>query len=151
MRRKDREMTSEFALQVVDKCEWATLAMITPEGTPYCVPVTIARIDGFIYFHCAKEGRKIDCMKFDDNICLSCVGDTQRLSDEFSTRYESAVVFGKAIHVTDDEEKIKALRAISVRHTPDNMPNFDEAIQKSLWRTDIWKVSIDSITGKSKR
>lgn len=151
MRRKDREMTSEFALQVLDKCEWATIAMITPEGTPYCVPVTIARIDGFIYFHCAKDGRKIDCLNNCDDVCVSCVGNTERLSDEFSTKYESAIIFGKAIHVRDDEEKINALRALCIRHTPANMPNFDEAIAKSLWRTDIWKVSIDSISGKSKK
>ncbi|MDE6759037.1 MAG: pyridoxamine 5'-phosphate oxidase family protein [Clostridia bacterium] len=151
MRRKDREMTKEFALQVVDKCEWATLAMVTSENTPYCIPISIARIGDFIYFHCAKDGSKIDCMNYCDDVCLSCVGDTQRLDDEFSTKYESAVIFGKAIQVTDDDEKIIALRALCERHTPLNMQNFDEAIKKSLWRTDIWKVSINNVTGKSKR
>ncbi|MDE6189641.1 MAG: pyridoxamine 5'-phosphate oxidase family protein [Clostridia bacterium] len=151
MRRKDREMTSEFAMEVVDKCEWATIAMVTPDKTPYCVPVTIARIGGFIYFHCAKDGQKIDCLNSCDDVCVSCVGNTLRLEDEFSTKYESAIVFGKAVRVTDDNEKIAALRELCLRHTPTNMKNFDEAIQKSLWRTDIWKVSIDSITGKSKR
>ena len=151
MRRKDREMTKEFALQVVDKCEWATLAMVTPENTPYCIPISIARIDEFVYFHCAKDGRKIDCMRHCNDVCISCVGDTQRLDDEFSTKYESAEIFGKAIRVTDDEEKIYALRALCERHTPLNMRNFDDAINKSLWRTDIWKITIDDITGKCKK
>lgn len=151
MRRKDREMTKDFAIQIVDKCEWATLAMVTPENTPYCVPITIARIDDFIYFHCAKEGRKIECLNNRDDVCLSCVGNTQRIAEEYTTKYESAVIFGKAFHVIKDEEKINALRAICQRHASTNMQGFDEAIQKSLWRTDIWKISIESITGKSKR
>lgn len=151
MRRKDREMTKEFAIQVADKCEWATLAMVTQDNTPYCVPISIARIDNFIYFHCAKDGRKIECMKNCDNVCLSCVGDTQRIPEEYTTKYESAVIFGRVYHVIDDEEKIKALRALCERHAPTNMNGFDEAIQKSLWRTDIWKISIDEISGKSKR
>ena len=151
MRRKDREMTKEFAIEVADKCEWATLGMITPSNTPYCIPISIARIDNFIYFHCAKDGSKIDSLNHCSDVCLSCVGDTQRLSDEFSTKYQSAIVFGKAIRVTDDREKTIALRELCQRHTPDNMPNFEEAIQKSLWRTDVWKISIDRISGKCKK
>ena len=50
MRRKDREMPKEFALQVVDKCQYATLSMIS-DGKPYCVPLSIVRIDDFVYFH----------------------------------------------------------------------------------------------------
>ncbi|MDE7337416.1 MAG: pyridoxamine 5'-phosphate oxidase family protein [Clostridia bacterium] len=151
MRRKDREMSKEFALQVVDKCEWATLATITPNNTPYCVTLSIARIENSIYFHCAKDGKKIDCFKRFPDVCISCVGDTCRLQDEFATKYESAIIFGKVSQVTDREEKILALKAISERHTPANMKNFDDVIQKSLSVTDVWKVAIDSISGKSKR
>jgi len=151
MRRKDREMNEEFALNIVDKCEWATLCAITTQNAPYCVPLSIARIDNFIYFHCAKEGKKIDCLRYSPAVCISCVGDSQRLKDEFTTKYESAIVTGIATQVAERDEKILALKAICERHTPANMQNFDEAINKSLFRTDIWKVSIDSITGKSKR
>jgi uncharacterized protein len=33
------------------------------------------------------------------------VGRTQILPDEFSTKYESVIVFGRAIEVSDDEKK----------------------------------------------
>lgn len=150
MRRKDRQMPKEWAINIADKCEWATLAMTAPDGYPYCVPLSIARMENFLYFHCAKSGKKIDCLKFNPNVCISCVGDTKRLDDEFSTLYESAIIFGKAEEVTNDDEKICALRAISLRHTPNNMSHFDEAIKRSLTITSVWKVSIDHIDGKSK-
>ena len=141
MRRKDREMDRNFALAVADKCEYATLGMTTPDGAPYCIPVTIVRIDDSIYFHTAKEGLKIDSLRKHPAVCLSCVGDTKRATDRFTTEFESAVINGTAVEVTDDDEKISALRGICQRHTPSNM----------LPRTGVWKINIESITGKRKK
>lgn len=108
MRRKDREMDREFALAVTDKCEYATLAMAAKDGEPYCVPVTIARDGEKIYFHCAKVGTKVDMMRENPRVCMTCVGDTRRVPEEFTTKFESAVIRGRASEVTDDETKIHA-------------------------------------------
>ena len=151
MRRKDSQMPKEWALEIVDKCEWATLATIDTEGMPYCVPLSIARVGDVIYFHCAKEGKKIDFFNRNDNVCISCVGNTLRPEDEFTTKFESAMVFGKISQVLDDSEKIEALRAICQRHTPANMPHYDEAIARSLAITAIWKVVIKGIDGKRRK
>ena len=41
MRRVDREMDRDFALMVVDKCEYATIAMTDTDGLPYCLPMVM--------------------------------------------------------------------------------------------------------------
>lgn len=151
MRRKDREMDERFALYVVDKCAFASLSMVTEKGEPYCVPITIARVDNMVYFHSATEGTKTDVLRTNPAVCLVCVGDTHVVQKEFTVEYESAVIFGKAFEVHDDAEKISALRAICERHTPDNMANFDSAVSRSLPRTAIWRIEIESITGKRKK
>ncbi|MDO4544984.1 MAG: pyridoxamine 5'-phosphate oxidase family protein [Bacillota bacterium] len=151
MRRKDREMGREFALNVVDKCEYAVISMVDPEGLPYCLPITIVRKDDLVYFHTAKEGFKIDVLTNDPHICMSCVSDTYRTPDKFTTEFESAIVRGTASEVTSDEEKIEALRLLCQRHTPTNMHEFDDAISKSLFRTGVWKLTIEDITGKRKK
>ena len=151
MRRIDREMDRDFALMVVDKCEYATLAMIDTDGTPYCLPISIARDEDIIYFHSAKDGRKIDALRNDSNVCMSCVGDTLRAKDKFTTEFESAILRGKASEVTEDEEKIHGLKLICERHTQTNMHEFDTAIEKSLFRTGVWKIEIADITGKRKK
>lgn len=151
MRRKDREISADEALIVADKCEWAVVSMITPENEPYCVAVTIARIDNSLYFHCAKEGKKVECLRNEPKVCVLCIGDTCIQSDKFTTLYESAIIKGTAHEITEDYEKIEALRAICLRHTPDNMSQFDEAIEHSLSRTAIWRIDIEQITGKAKR
>ena len=151
MRRKDREMPEEFAWEVADKCEWAVLGMTDQESGPYCVPVTIAREGKTVYFHSARAGRKVDCLRGDPRVCVTCVGDTERARDKFTTKFESAVMFGRAREVEDREEKVHALRLICQRHTPENMGNFDEAIEKSLGVTAVWRVDVEEITGKCKR
>jgi hypothetical protein len=151
MRRKDRETSREFALEIVDKCEYAVLSVIDADGLPYCVPITIVRDGEAVYFHCAKDGAKIDAMRKNPNVCLACVGNTNRLKDKFTTEFESAIVKGKAEEVYDENEKIHALKLLCERHTPTNMANFDAAIERSLSRTAIWKISVVSITGKQKK
>lgn len=151
MRRKDREMDTEFALAVADKCEYAVISMTDGAGMPYCVPVTIARDGQSLYFHCAKEGEKINILRKHPRVCVACVGDTCRAKDKFTTAYESAIIKGTACEVENDEEKIRALRLICERHTPANMGNFDEAVKKSLARTGVWRIEIQTITGKQKK
>lgn len=150
MRRKDRQMPKEFALQVVDKCDYAVLSMIS-DNKPYCLPITIVRDQDNVYFHCAKAGQKYDALLKNPDVCLACVGDVNVVPQHFTTEYESAVIKGKATLVTDDEQKIKALKILCQRYTPSNMGEFDNAIKMSLDRTAIFKISIDQITGKRKK
>lgn len=150
MRRKDREMSAEFAWHVVDTCEYATLCTADAQNKPYGVTLSIVREDDKIYFHCAREGFKIDCLRLHPDVCMTCVGHTFRPDDDFTTAYESAVLRGTAEEVTDDSEKIHALRLLCQRHNPANMAAFDTAIEKSLWRTAVWKINVSEITGKCK-
>ena len=151
MRRKDREMPGEFALAIADKCAYSVMATVNPDGTPYCIPLSMARESEWLYFHCAKEGQKIDNLRYGNRVCVSCVGDVKITSGDFSTEFESAIINGTATEVTGREEKINALRLICERYTPDDMPAFDEAVRRSLDLTGIWKIHIDGISGKRKK
>lgn len=62
MRRKDRELSPEQALEVVDSALWTVLSVLDPEGLPYGVPLNVIRKEAFIYFHSAKEGFKLDAL-----------------------------------------------------------------------------------------
>lgn len=151
MRRKDREQSREFAFQVLATCEYATIAMVDDDGNPYCIPITIANDEEYVYFHSAMAGTKVDVLRQNPRVCISCVGFTERQLDRFTTRYESAIVKGVAYEVLDDSEKVRALRLLCMRHIPTNMSDFDNAIDRSLARTAVFKVSIEEITGKAKK
>ena len=151
MRRKDREMPREFGLSVLDKCEYAVLGMVDEEGLPYCVPITIVRDGETLYFHTAKAGKKVDCLRRQPSVCLTCVGDTHRPPDNFTTEYESALVTGVAAEVTSQEEKLHALRMLCQRHTPTNMAAFEQEAARSLDRTAVWRIPIGALTAKRKK
>ena len=150
MRRKDRAMPREFALAVMDKCEWTTVSFVTPDGRPYAVPVSAVRDGESLYFHTAQEGRKIDCLRHSPVVQVVCVGDVERAADKFTTGYECAMADGVCREVTDDGEKIRALRLISEKYTPGIMAEFDAAVKASLARTGVYEIRLTDITGKAK-
>jgi nitroimidazol reductase NimA-like FMN-containing flavoprotein (pyridoxamine 5'-phosphate oxidase superfamily) len=143
-------MPEDFAKAVIDKCRFAVLATVNSDGTPYCVPLSLVRDGEWLYFHCAREGHKIDNLRRQNRVCVSCVGDTDLPPDQFTAAYESATVFGTAEEVTEREERIRALRLICERYTPANMTAFDEEIRKALDATAVWKIHIDEISGKQR-
>lgn len=156
MRKANRRKDAQWALDVFDKAPYITISMVRPDGTPYGLPLNIVRKDEkTFYFHCASEGEKIDCLKSNPIVSLSAVSRcTPRYEDErnnFTEYYNSAVAIGKSEFVTDNAEKIEALRLLCRRFLPKYMEHFDNAIDRSLDRTTVVKITLtEAPVGKSK-
>ena len=137
-------MDAAFALEVLDKAPYVTVSMTRPDGTPYGLPLSLARTDEkTFYFHCALEGDKLDC------IAHNPIGPKD---GSFTLQYRSATAVGKAEMVTDREEKIAGLRAICQRFLPHHMDAFDDAIARSLERTAVVRITlIEPPVGKRKQ
>lgn len=151
MRRKDREQTREFGLALIDRCEYGVMALIDSESRPYAVALNLVREGEKLYFHCAMEGKKTDSLRKNPDVCISFTDGVKPVPDKFTTLYRSAVVRGRTAEVTDKDEKIRALRLLCEKLTPDNMANFDSAIERSIARTAVWRVDIEEITAKEKK
>lgn len=156
MRKADRQKDSRWAFDVLDKAPYMTVSMIRPDGTPYGLPLNVVRKDATtFYFHCASEGEKIDCLKHNPFVSISAVSRcTPRYEDEknnFTEYYNSAIAIGKAEFVTDDSEKVEALRLLCERFLPKHMEHFEEAIARSLDQTTVVRISLtEPPVGKSK-
>jgi len=149
MRRKDRERDSAFAYEILRDCEYATLATINADGTPYCIPISPVLIGDVMYFHCALEGQKLDNIKVNNKVCISCVRHTKLLPEIFGTEFESTVAKGICEIVLDDAEKTKALRELSLKYASENADAIDDEIAGALHKTGVCKVIIEEITGKA--
>lgn len=152
MRRTDRERDRAFAYEVIDRCAYGVAAMTGADGAPYCVPLSLVRLEDRLYFHCALEGTKLDLLRKNPQVCLSFVAQNQAAEDKFTTYFQSANVIGTAAEVTEEAEKISALRALCEKLTPANMAgdNFERAIAKSLPRTGVWRIQMEEVSGKEK-
>ena len=150
-------MDAAFALEILDKAPYITVSFTRPDGTPYGVPLSLARTDDkTFYFHCALDGEKLDCIAANPSVALSavtrCTPTVGPKDGSFTLQYKSAMAVGKAEVVTDKDEKIEALRAICLRFLPHHMDAFDDAIARSLERTAVVKITLTAPpTGKRKQ
>ena len=140
-------MDAAFALEVLDKAPYITVSMTHPDGTPYGLPLSLARTDEkTFYFHCALEGEKLDCIAHHPTVFLSavtkCAPTVGPKDGSFTLQYKSATAIGIAELVTDREEKIVALRTICQRFLPHHMDAFDDAINRSLERTAVVRITL---------
>lgn len=150
-------MDSKWALEIMRKAPYITVSFTRADGTAYGVPLSLACIsDDLWYFHCAPEGDKLEAIAVHPEVCLSAVTKCQPTvgpkDGSFTLQYRSAIAFAKAEIVTDTEEKIQALRAISQRFLPQHMDAFEEAVRRSLHRTAVVRITLSAPpTGKRKQ
>jgi len=103
-----------------------------------------------IYFHCAPEGFKLNSLKINNKVSFSVVGKTKVLPGQFSTEYQSVLVFGKIEMNLPDEEKKYALNLIVDKYSPDHKDAAEKYISKSFNRTNVIRLDIEHISGKHK-
>ena len=157
MRKKSREMDAAWALEVMDKAPYMTVSMTDVNGMPYSVPLSLACVNGnTFYFHCATEGKKLDILRTNPHVCLTAVSKCKPTvgpkDGSFSLEYKSAIAFGRTEIVTDDAEKREALRAISQRFLPNHMDAFEAALERSMARTAVVRITLtEPPAGKRKQ
>lgn len=156
MRKSARQRDAQWALEVFDRAPFVTISMIRPDGVPYGLPLSlVGRNDDTFYFHCADEGEKIDCLSVNPIVSMSAVSKcTPRFEEDkqnYTMHYHSAVALGRAELVTDNNEKIEALRLLCERFLPRYMEHFNDAIARSLERTTVIRIKLlEPAVGKCK-
>ncbi|MGX8852292.1 pyridoxamine 5'-phosphate oxidase family protein [Amedibacillus sp. YH-ame10] len=150
MRRSKCEISREDAWKVFDESDYASIGCIRKDGTPYVVNVSMARIGEVLYFHCAMEGEKNDSVQMNPRVCVNAVGNYHIVQEKFTVFYASVVIEGCIQEVQEEDEKREALKAICLKYTPDYMSEFESAVDKSIAVTAIYKIKVNSITGKKK-
>lgn len=157
MRKKSREMNSQWASDIMHKAPFITVSFIDSNGKAYGLPLSLASADHIHwYFHGALEGKKLDAIKAHPEVSLSavtrCTPTIGPKDGSFTLQYKSAIAFGTAEIVTDKEEKTIALRLISERFLPNHMDAFDQSIARSIDRTAVVRITLtEPPTGKRKQ
>jgi uncharacterized protein len=150
IRRKDREISSDEALTIVEKGEYGILSMCTTENEGYGIPLNYILDENRIYFHCAVEGTKLNYLRANNKVSFCVVGNTKIVPSEFGTLYESVIVFGKTLEV-DGAEKQNALEKIVEKYSKDYTVEGKDYIAKRFDRVKIIKIEINQITGKARK
>lgn len=152
MRRKDRQIPEEEAWQIVENGQVGVLSMTGPGGEAYAVPLSYAMVEGRLYFHCAKAGRKLDYLLAHPQVCFVVVGPNRPVYiRDFTTLYECAILEGDALVVEDPAEKKQALVALCEKYLPAHLDKAEGDIQRSSPVTLVVRIHVQRISGKAKR
>lgn len=152
MRRQDREIGEEEALELLGKGEYGILATVDAEGNPYGVPLSYAFEEGKIFFHGTIDGgRKTDNILANDRVCFTVVGETCVLPEKFSTAYHSVIAEGTIRLLADDAEKKTGLMALVRKYSSAFAEKGSKYIDGSLKETAVYELTVESVSGKARR
>lgn len=148
MRRKDKEINDIVAIEdIIRKAHICRLAL-SENGRPYIVPLCFGYKDNTLYFHSAREGKKLDIIRKNSNVCFEIDIDNELLKGkkacDCSMKYRSVIGFGKAALIEDIESKRKAFDIIMQNYLEGSFEYPEESIKSTV----IIRVEIESMTGK---
>ena len=121
------------------------------DGVPVVLPTGYGRIERTLYLHGSSANRSL-LMADGQQVCVTitlldglvCA----RAVFHHSMNYRSAVIFGAARLVTDAEEKLAALRAVTDHLVPGRWDHVREPTRKELAATAVLAVPLDEASVK---
>jgi nitroimidazol reductase NimA-like FMN-containing flavoprotein (pyridoxamine 5'-phosphate oxidase superfamily) len=148
MRRKDREITSREDIEtIIRRSTVCRLAMIDG-NEPYIVPLSFGYADNELYFHSARQGRKLDVLRSNNRVCFEFDIDLQVVAAErackWGFRFQSVIGTGKAFFIDAPEAKKKALDVIMRQYTEKTFEYDERAVDKTV----VFGVAIETMSGK---
>jgi len=152
MRRKEKEIKEQALIDdILKKANFCFVAMCC-DNSPYMVPMNFGYDGKAIYLHSALDGEKINILKKNNEVFISIVINTKLIRGKtgcnFSMRYESVSIKGKAVFLESEMDKTKGLECIMKQYDLKKDFTFKKA---SLNRTNVIRVDIVEITGKCSR
>lgn len=162
IRRIDRALSEEESKKLLHRCEYGILSTADTSGAAYGVPLNYAydEKNNLIYFHganCLDDLQSSHKLRnFSQNnasACFTVVGEIEILSEKFSTRYESAMAFGKMHICQTNEEKLHGLLALIQKYSPEFGQKGEEYAKASVEKNlvVVFALKIDCITGKARK
>ena len=151
MRRQDRELGPAETAEILRNGTYGVLSINGPaDGYAYGVPMSYVYSEGSIYIHCATEGKKLELLKNNPKVSFCVVGKANPLPDKFSIEYSSAIVFGTA-GVLGDEQKLEILISFVEKYSGDFLEKGKEYAVSAQNKCLIIKIDCQKVTGKARK
>ena len=148
MRRKDKEITDIGEIESIIRKSLVCRLGLADDGSPYIVPLCFGYKNNGLYFHSAKEGRKIEILKRNNDVCFEFDDNLEvqagKAACDWGMKYRSVIGYGRASFIEDPEEMRKALDIIMRQYADGDFEYSEKLFEEAL----VIKVDISSMTGK---
>ena len=152
MRRTDKEVTDQPLLaQIIEQAQVCRLGL-AKDNIPYVLPVSFGYDGKAIYFHTAKDGRKIDFMTANDRVCFEFEHGVQLIQHDnnpckWSFSFQSVIGYGTVRELTELPEKTAGLNQMMKHYSGREWP----FTREDLEAIRVWRIGIESLTGKQSK
>jgi len=126
-----RVMTYDEMERLLEKCSCGRLGL-TFQNESYIVPVTYKYGQGRVFFHSAKQGKKVDFIKNNNRVCFEV--------DEYEKGWASVICYG-TLNLREDIEAKKEFSEVFLGQKPS-----DELLKRMEYYIGI--VQIEDMTGR---
>jgi nitroimidazol reductase NimA-like FMN-containing flavoprotein (pyridoxamine 5'-phosphate oxidase superfamily) len=121
-------------------------------GQPYVVPLNYAYVEGKILFHCALEGKKLDDIRANPQVCFAIGHMTGRVREHAGQNpchldSDSVICYGRARIVETAKERKALLDLFNRRYNPDAEPISQERAENC----GAVEITIEEMTGRRER
>lgn len=149
MRRAEKEIADRGEIDSILRANTVCRLGMADGPQPYVIPMSYGYDGEHLYFHCAREGRKLDILRKNPLVCFEVDCDVA-LRDESlvcrkTMRYTSVVGNGRAAILEGRDNVLPALDLLMAQHYGPGTREYDEG---KLDHITVIKVIIDSVSGK---
>lgn len=149
MRRSEREIKDLQEIEdIIEKADVCRIAL-SDKDVPYIVTMNFGFRKGAnpcLFFHCAKEGKKIEMIKRNNLACFQFDIDHLLVKTDIECncgmQYRSVVGTGRISFVTEREQKIEALEYLMHHYVGGQNHRFED---KNLEGTYVLRLDMDEI------
>jgi len=148
---KKRIITKSTEIEsIINKCEVCYVSMVDKDNMPYVVPFNFGYKDNYIYLHSAKEGKKLNILKNNANVCIAFSTDhklafqNENVACSYGMKFRSVLIYGKAEFIEEYNEKVNVMNIIMSHYTSHEFTYSEPAVKN----VETFKVAITEITGK---
>ena len=150
LRRIKQTASQEECIALLESAPRGVLAVHGENGYPYGIPVNYVFLDGKVYFHCAKEGHKVDALRADDRVSFTILSEPVKNEGEWWYCFTSVIVFGRISEIAAPDKADRILRALGSKYFPEGYDMETDIIRNGP-RALILELTIDHVSGKHVR
>lgn len=149
MRRAEKEIESRNDVDAIIRGSQVCRIALAENNIPYIVPVAFGYDGNVIYIHTTREGKKVDIIRQNNNICFEFERNVKLFMDrdnacKWSFSYQSVIGHGNIFELESIEDRKNGLKQIMSQYSGKEWDLGEE----KLGGIRVWKVIIRSITGK---
>lgn len=143
-------LSKEKCITLLEKEVYGRLGTCDDNGQPYITPINLVVHNNKIYCHTGFGGRKLENIRSNPRVCLEVSASGKMYATpearNFTMRFWSIIVFGKAYELKDSKLKLDVMNLLMQKYAKGY--DYKPLSINDMEIVNVLEISIDEITGK---